>query len=285
MALTKYSDIISLDKDHIAGAIALSNEANWNQIASDWSMMIANGNAIGIRDLHGRIIATALSLPYGNQFGWISMVIVTEARRNRGLATLLLNSCIESLEARGLIPVLDATPDGQNVYQPLGFLPHFGFERWEHNAVESIFSKRPSNDSIRGTSKSDLTKIFEIDLKIFGGNRDFVIQSLFHRSSQFSSIAEGHGGFVLGRDGNNATQIGPISANSSNLAIAMLDRSLAALSGSVFIDACNHQKPFIKRLIKLGFRKQRPFLRMAKGQAKFFGETDKMFALAGPELG
>ena len=45
------------------------------------------------------------------------------------------------------------------------------------------------------------------------------------------------------------------------------------------------EKPFIKRLIKLGFRKQRPFLRMAKGQAKFFGETDKMFALAGPELG
>ena len=285
MAPTKHTDIINLDESHMAGAMALSNEANWNQVASDWSMMITNGNTIGIHDLKGEIIATALSLPYGNQFGWISMVIVTEAWRNRGLATLLLNSCIERLETRGLVPVLDATPAGQNVYQPLGFLPHFGFERWEHNAAESIFSKRPSNDSVLGTSKSDLNKIIEKDLKIFGGNRDFVIQNLFHRSSQFSAIAKSHGGFALGREGNNATQIGPISANSSDLAIAMLDRSLAALSGPVFIDACNHQKPFLERLVKLGFQKQRPFLRMAKGQANFFGETDKMFALAGPELG
>ena len=65
----------------------------------------------------------------------------------------------------------------------------------------------------------------------------------------------------------------------------MLDRSLAALSGPVFIDACDHQTPFIERLIKLGFRRQRPFLRMAKRQTNYFGETDKMFALAGPELG
>lgn len=285
MAPTKYTNIIDLDKSHMAEAQSLSNEASWNQVTSDWSMMIANGDAIGIQDKNGRVIATALSLPYGNQFGWISMVIVTEVWRKKGLATLLLESCIERLEARGLVPVLDATPAGQNVYRPLGFLPHFGFERWEHNAVESIFSKGPSHDSVRGTSKSDLAKIFEKDLQIFGGNRDFVIESLLHRSTHFSAIAEGQGGFVLGRDGNNATQIGPITANSSDLAIAMLDKSLAALSGPVFIDACNHQKPFIERLIKLGFRRQRPFLRMAKRQTNYFGKTDKMFALAGPELG
>jgi len=285
MAPTNYTDIIELDEGHIAEAQSLSNEANWNQVTSDWSMMIANGDGIGIQDKKGRIIATALSLPYSKQFGWISMVIVTELWRKKGLATLLLKSCIERLEARGLVPVLDATPAGQNVYRPLGFVPHFGFERWEHNAVESICSKRPSNDSVRSTSKSDLTKIVQKDLQIFGGKRDFVIENLLRRSSQFSAIAKSNGGFVLGRDGNNATQIGPISANSSDLAIAMLDRSLAALSGPVFIDVCDHQKPFIERLIKLGFRRQRPFLRMAKRQTNYFGETEKMFALAGPELG
>ena len=37
------------------------------------------------------------------------------------------------------VPVLDATPAGENVYLPLGFQPHFGFQRWQHDGVEEIF--------------------------------------------------------------------------------------------------------------------------------------------------
>ena len=138
MVPTNTMDIIKLDDRFLTDALALSNEANWNQVADDWAMMITAGEAIGFQDASGRLIASALTLPYGDQFGWISMVIVTQLHQKQGLATRLLNSCIQRLEDKHLVPLLDATSAGENVYRPLGFLPHFGFERWEHEAVENI---------------------------------------------------------------------------------------------------------------------------------------------------
>ena len=283
---TNTLDIIKLDDRFLADALALSNEANWNQVADDWAMMITAGEAIGFQDTSGRLIASALTLPYGDQFGWISMVIVTQLRQKQGLATRLLNSCIQRLEDKHLVPLLDATPAGENVYRPLGFLPHFGFERWEHEAVENIFQTATQRNNKTGMlEKFDPSEIIEKDRKIFGGDRRTIIESLIERSSEFSAVAENNGGFLLGRDGRTATHIGPISANSPKTAIALLNHALTTLSGTVFIDACNHQNKFIVQLEKYGFRRQRPFLRMAKGYTNKLGQPEKMFAMAGPELG
>ena len=277
---TNTLDIIRLDDRFVTDALALSNEANWNQVADDWVMMITAGEAIGFQDTSGRLIASALTLPYGDQFGWISMVIVTQLRQKQGLATRLLNSCIQRLEDKHLVPLLDATPAGENVYRPLGFLPHFGFERWEHEAVENV-----SQTATQRIIKTGMLEIIETDRKIFGGDRRTIIESLIERSSKFAAVAENNGGFLLGRDGRTATHIGPISANSPKTAIALLNHALTKLSGTVFIDACSHQIKFIAQLEKYGFRRQRPFLRMAKGSTNKLGQPEKMFAMAGPELG
>ena len=283
---TNTLDIIKLDDRFLADALALSNEANWNQVADDWAMMITAGEAIGFQDTGGRLIASALTLPYGDQFGWISMVIVTQLWQKQGLATRLLNSCIQRLEDKHLVPLLDATPAGENVYRPLGFLPQFGFERWEHEAVENISQTAAQRNNKTGMlEKFDPSEIIEKDRKIFGGDRRTIIESLIERSSEFSAVAKNNGGFLLGRDGRTATHIGPISANSPKTAIALLNHALTTLSGTVFIDACNHQNKFIVQLEKYGFRRQRPFLRMAKGYTNKLGQPEKMFAMAGPELG
>ena len=283
---TNNLDIIKLDDRFLADALALSNEANWNQVADDWAMMITAGEAIGFQDTSGRLIASALTLPYGDQFGWISMVIVTQLHQKQGLATQLLNSCIQRLEDKHLVPILDATPAGENVYRPLGFLPHFGFERWEHEAVENISQTAIQKNNETGTpEKFAPSEIIEKDRNIFGGDRRTIIESLMERSSEFSTVAENNGGFVLGRDGRTATHVGPISANSPKTAITLLNYALTKLSGKVFIDACNHQNKFIVQLEKYGFRRQRPFLRMSKGYKNKFGQPEKMFAMAGPELG
>ena len=283
---TNTLDIIRLDDRFLTDALALSNEANWNQVADDWAMMITAGEAIGFQDTSGRLIASALTLPYGDQFGWISMVIVTQLRQKQGLATQLLNSCIQRLEDKHLVPLLDATPAGENVYRPLGFLPQFGFERWEHEAVENISQTAAQRNNKTGMlEKFDPSEIIENDRKIFGGDRRSIIESLIERSFEFAAVAENNGGFLLGRNGRTATHIGPISANSPKTAVALLNHALTKLSGKVYIDACNHQIKFIVKLEKYGFRRQRPFLRMAKGYTNKLGQPKKMFAMAGPELG
>ena len=53
----------------------LSTEIGWNQTEADWAYMLANGPGMGLSDPHGKLVASAMALPYGS-FGWVCMVLV-----------------------------------------------------------------------------------------------------------------------------------------------------------------------------------------------------------------
>ena len=89
--------------DDVAGGLALSDAAGWNQTADDWSLFIAAGAAFGVRDEAGALIATAAALPYDAATGWISMVLVDAAHRHRGIASQLVDACVASLRDAGRI--------------------------------------------------------------------------------------------------------------------------------------------------------------------------------------
>ncbi len=114
----------------VAEGCALTAEVDWNQTAEDWAFFFAHGTVFGARDDGGRLVATAGVLPYSAGFAWVSLVIVSRSHRGHGLGTRLLNECIALLRARGRVGVLDATPAGEKVYEPLGFKPLFGLSRW-----------------------------------------------------------------------------------------------------------------------------------------------------------
>ncbi|MFV2035357.1 MAG: hypothetical protein ACC631_09670, partial [Halocynthiibacter sp.] len=69
---TDSPQIITLDESHLRGALALSQEAGWNQTAEDWRMMLSAGRGIGFEAPDGTLTASAVTLPYGETFGWIS---------------------------------------------------------------------------------------------------------------------------------------------------------------------------------------------------------------------
>ena len=108
---------------------ALVREARWNQLAADWRIFIARGRVYAVQTDEGRIVATTATLPYGSRFAWISMVLVAGEFRRRGLATRLMRWAMDDLAAARLVPVLDATPDGREVYRRLGFQDSWGFQR------------------------------------------------------------------------------------------------------------------------------------------------------------
>jgi len=276
---------VALDSSHLQGAFALSAEADWNQTGADWKMMLAAGNAFGMVAPDGRLVASALTLPYGDAFGWISMVLVTPGWRNRGLAKKLLGRAIETLEQERLTPVLDSTPAGEHVYRPLGFVPHFPFRRWAIDNAPDIRVSTPSGSRSRRLEKNGMAAAIAYDRGVFGGDRGAILNTLLARSDGCARIASGNGGYLLCRDGRVARQIGPVCADSPKIAIDLLDRALAELTGPVIIDACDHQQAFADHLKALGFKPQRSFLRMAKGRHEPFGDPERMFALAGPELG
>ena len=110
-----------LHERDLDAALALSQEAGWNQVAADWKIFFELGSAICLTRDDGPPIATAATLPYSGDFAWISMVLVTAAERRQGLARWLLRHSVDDLLSRKLVPALDATPAGRTVYVGLGF--------------------------------------------------------------------------------------------------------------------------------------------------------------------
>ena len=284
MALIDELEVVSLDAQHLQGALSLSQEAGWNQTVEDWTMMFESGQGIGLIDAGKGLVASALTLPYGPEFGWISMVLVTRSHRQQGLATKLLNMCIEKLEESGRVPVLDATPDGERVYRPLGFDPHFSLTRWQIGDARKVDLGDRSHDPA-AIDSSGIEQVFALDRDYFGGDRSAIIAHLVERGRGFSYLTDDRTGFVLGRNGRVATQIGPLFASSPEAAITLFRAALAKISGPVFVDVGDHQSSFVAILKEFGFQVQRTFLRMAKNRKLPFGRKENLYAMAGPELG
>lgn len=279
MSATALSDdlrAVDLTDHHIDDAMALVAEAGWNQVPADWRMMIRTGTAFGYEDTAGRLVASAAALPYGPAFGWISMVLVTASWRRQGIATRLLDQAIRIHEAAGRVPVLDATPAGQQVYERLGFTPLFGFRRWQRTAKDN---KPPA--ASQPLADTALPEVLTLDRAVFGGDRGAIITDIAKRPALAFANPNA---FALSRAGRVAQQLGPFVATNPDDAIALLTTLDDATVGPAMIDVPDTQTEFIDAVCQLGFTVERPFQRMARGPADWHN-LEKMFALAGPELG
>ncbi len=266
---------------------ALSAEIGWNQTEADWRYMLENGSGYGRDDGAGRLVASAMALPYG-AFGWVCMVLVSEPYRRRGLATNLMNRVIEDLERDGIVPGLDATPAGREVYKNLGFEEVYRLERlW----AENVASPADAPDTpvvIAPMTAAEIDEIAGYDATTFGADRAPLLRHLYERAPELAFVARAGqwlAGFTLGRDGRAVTQIGPVTAEDEDIAIALVRRALDGLDGGAVIDAAEHQGAFTDWLKHSGFGYQRPYIRMLLGHSEPVDRTDYVFAVAGPELG
>ena len=119
-----------LDEQHLAGALVLSRAANWNQNEADWRMMLRLGRGFGLSAADGSLVASIVVLPYGDEFAWMSMVLVSPEHRRLGYASRMLRRALAYLQSRGLTAVLDATPAGHEVYAQEGLRDTWSFQRY-----------------------------------------------------------------------------------------------------------------------------------------------------------
>jgi len=278
-----------LNEADLDGACRLSAEAGWNQIAADWRLFLALGQPVGLKRADGQLVATASTLPYGGRFGWISMVLVTATERRKGLATWLLDHCIESLKAQGLVPGLDATPAGRAVYLGLGFRDCWRMTRLVCGAAPAPDSTAQLGVTLRLVSEADGPALAAYDRAIFGADRARLLALLAPRLPEAALVAERQGrivGFMLGRDGRVMRQLGPVVAEEEGIARALLACGLRAVAGSrVTVDLADRHAGIGKWLAGLGFKAERPLTRMIHESDRAFDDPARLVAVAGPELG
>jgi GNAT superfamily N-acetyltransferase len=279
---------IDLAPDHAGAGLALSTRIGWNQALPDWEYMLAAGDGVGLLAGDGTLVASAMSLPYG-PFAWICMVLVDPDYRRRGLATKLMDVVVTRQEAAGRVPGLDATPDGREVYRHIGFEDDYRLGRYRAERVEpETGAPIPSGVTIRALDGDDVPALTAIDRTAFGGDRSALLGHLLHRVPGVPHGAWRDGeliGYVLGREGREAHQVGPLIAESAEIAIALARAALGTIEGAVYLDAPDAQADFVRWLEARGFAQQRPFFRMYRGRAEGFDEPTRIFAIAGPELG
>ena len=291
MATSEALEGVALTLADVAGGLALSVGAGWNQTADDWAFFIQHGHAVGFRTASGALVATAAALVYGGGFGWISMVLVAPDWRHRGLASLLVDACVKRLRALDVTPVLDATPAGQPVYRHLGFKPGFEFERWEGmlQADGSVASSEPPSGAqavpLRSAGPADLDAIAALDQAAGGGvGRRALLKEFLGRSGTRAWMTADGSGFALVRDGQRAAQFGPLVAANPASALALLGAALRSRAGVLFLDVPTRWRELAAALEARAFARQRPFARMALGGAPFVC-SDRLYSLAGPEFG
>jgi hypothetical protein len=252
--------------------------------------MLGIGRGWGITLEDGTLAASTLVLPYGG-FAWVSMVLVLPEFRRRGYASLLLRHALGALEQDGRSAVLDATPAGHAVYVQEGFADTWGFARYRREA--RIPAGPSADDAGRATTtrplvEADWPAIEALDVPTFGASRLPLLRELARRLPGAARVAEQDGrvrGFVLGRDGREACQVGPLLADDEATAKALLRDALAAVDGPVYVDLLDSRDAMKTELQQQGFAFQRPFTRMVHGRSTAPGDPARLWLVAGPELG
>jgi len=282
------ASIEPIGADEAEAVWPLSIEAGWNQNVADWKFMLGAGRGFGLKNDAGGWEASSLVLPLGQKLAWISMVLVTKARRRGGVGTGLLKRCIEEVRAGGAVAGLDATEQGRPIYLPLGFHDLYRIARWHFDSAGEGVAP-PNGITIRPFVVADLPRLAIYDRPLSGMERPTLLAHLAMRQPGMAWVAETASGrlagFALGREGRTASSIGPVMADSEAVALALIARAAGAGTGPFIIDVPEAHGEVRRWLERQGAVSPRGYMRMTLGTAEKLDSPAHVFALAGPELG
>src|SRR5687767_11750255 len=258
--------------DDVAAGQALSRASGWNQRADDWTLLLSEnpGRFVAAVADDGRVVGTAGAACYGNALAWVCMVLVDAAARGQGVGTRLMEAVLERLDDMALVG-LDATPQGRRVYARLGFAEDRTFLRLgaERTAVAA------TDVSVRRLEPADMDEILAMDRDVFGADRSYVLRWALDRAPAWCAREGGAlAGYCFARNGEHSRHIGPVVARSADVARRLLTAAAGGADGRVIVDVAADRAEARTALEALGFREQRPLLRMYRDGVRAPGRPE-----------
>jgi GNAT superfamily N-acetyltransferase len=274
------------EADLAAGA-RLTRFAGWNQTEEDWQTWLNLSEARAwVTEIDDCVVGSATAIPYEERFGWVGMVLVDPEFRRQGVATSLVRKALHYLERKGCTcQKLDATPEGKEIYERLGFQVEYEVERWRRLAQKF----RP--EAHRGDPLARIQHVLppgleELDRRVFGASRRTLLKSFLageYPGYQGGESAEGYG---FARPGRKAAQVGPLVALNPQLAEHLMERFLQHFGGGEMIaDVVAGNENARILLQRYDFFPVRHLLRMFRGPNAFPGRPAEVYCLAGFEWG
>lgn len=260
--------------------------ANWNQTQTDWQRLLTlNPEGCFVAEWNGSPAGTATTTRFGPNLAWIGMLLVHPQFRRRGIARALLQACVDHLADIPCVK-LDATPLGKPLYDQFGFRDEYALARWERLPTPESPAQEPRRDSslLQVLDRDLLKSIATLDTQTFGAPRMPLLETLL--DAQTVRALCDLSGYALLRQGSRALYVGPVVAQSAEIAerlITALD--LRPSGGPYFWDIPDGNHAATRLATILNFTKQRPFIRMVRGTNTAAGTPSQCFGIVDPSLG
>ncbi|MET9620250.1 GNAT family N-acetyltransferase [Streptomyces sp. NPDC006464] len=216
-----------LDTGDLLACSDLSEDRGWPREEHKWGLLLSAGTGYGIDDPTGKgLIAACVVTSYGPDLAAIGMVLVAERCARQGVGRRLMRHV---LELSGDTPLtLHATPNGQPLYEELGFA--------QTGRAEMIRGRFTPTEPVpdvptRPATAEDLPAILRLDREVFGLDRTHMITRLPAFADQLR-VAEENGeitGFAAAWPNMDTHVIGPLIARETATAQALV-ASLAAVT-------------------------------------------------------
>lgn len=267
----------------VAAVKLLSERAGWNQTISDLNHIYKNadnGYRLATYSFRNQKITlgSGLSLPISEDISWIGMILVHPELRRQGVARSIMHSCLAHarLNQNKAIIGLDATHQGKQVYDSLGFVD--AYKLWRSEIATDL--RHPSNSmvEVRPFDKDEIKKYLIRKDNIERLQITSLLANL-PNSKNLLAISDGIvAGFIMSRPGRLKPLIGPLIADSNEVAFELLNTVLKHWNllgySHVFIDVpeyhigegsifTNDEKVSFKaENLKITIRQLRSFVRM-----------------------
>jgi GNAT superfamily N-acetyltransferase len=210
--------------EHLNGAVELSRQVGWPHRREDWELVYSlSQGTVAVEQ--GRVVATTLLTPYGEDAANINMVIVDASMRGRGLGRMLMEWALAKAGERSCHLV--ATLEGLPLYEKLGFV---ATGEITHHQGEALPADAP--DRASWSDADDHGRLVMLDRAAFGHDRSALMQ-LLRNQAKFAVIRDEGDvqAFAAIRAFGRGFVIGPVVARNRTEAQALIEFLLAHHQG------------------------------------------------------
>ncbi|MFI9113344.1 GNAT family N-acetyltransferase [Streptomyces venezuelae] len=214
-----------LTSDDLLACADLSENRGWPREEHKWGLLLTAGTGYGIDDPSGAgLLACSVVTSYGPGLAAIGMVLVAERYARQGVGRRLMEHVVT--EAGDTPLTLHATPNGQPLYEQLGFTET---SRAEMVRGRFTFSTPAPAVPVRPATAEDLQAILRLDHEVFGLDRTHMITRLPAFADHLRvAVEDGEiTGFAAAWPNMDTHVVGPLIARDPATAQALI-ASLAA---------------------------------------------------------
>ncbi|MXG27508.1 GNAT family N-acetyltransferase [Streptomyces sp. YIM 132580] len=270
-----------LTRGDLVSCADLSEDRGWPRDEHRWGLLLSAGTGYGIAEPDGRgLVAACVVMPYGPRLATVGMLLVAGRHARQGIARRLMRHVME--EAGPTPLALYATPEGQPLYEKLGFAHVGGAQRvlGRFRAGDGAAAAPDPAVATRPAAADDLQAMVRLDLPVFGIDRTHLIARLPAFSDRLQ-VAEENGeltGYAALWPSGEAHVVGPLVARDTATAKALVTALAATTDRPLRTDVDARHEELLGWLVERGLEPGSRTAVMTYGIDDLPGDASRRFA-------